>query len=146
MEREPTDMAYSSIFMEEFTDLHDLYVVPNELCVIAGDIKIHMETQTANAKQLKELVDLYDLDQHVKVPTPVACHSLDVIITPRKDGFLKDLELSHLDLSDHFLIESKLYKWVPLSKKYYCHSLKHVFWPFQGYKTQRSPFWPQSPR
>ena len=95
-------------FMDELSELLDLYVITNDLCVIAGDFNIHMETETANAKQLKTMLELYGLHQHIKDPTHVKGHTLDLIITPTKDGFLKDIEIAHLDLSDHFLIDFKL--------------------------------------
>ena len=95
-------------FMDEFPDLLDAYIISKDLCVIAGDFNIHVETQTANAKQFNELLDLYGLHQHVLEPTHVKGHTLDLVITPKKDGFLKDVEISPLDLSDHFLIDFKL--------------------------------------
>ena len=95
-------------FMDEFSELLDIYMIPNDLCVIAGDINIHFETQAANAKQFKELLDLYGLQQHIEDPTHLKGHTLDVVITPKKDGFLKEVEISHLDLSDHFLVDFKL--------------------------------------
>ena len=95
-------------FMDEFSELLDQYVIYHDLCVIAGDFNIHVETQTANAKQLRELLDLYNLKQHVKDPTHIKGHTLDLVITPTKDGFLENIEISQLDLSDHFLIDFKL--------------------------------------
>ena len=62
-------------FMDEFSELLDQYVISNDLCVIAGDFNIHMETQTANAKQLKKLLDLYGLQQHIKDPTHIKGHT-----------------------------------------------------------------------
>ena len=95
-------------FMDEFSELLDQYVISNDLCVIAGDFNIHMETQTANANQLKELLDAYGLQQHIKDPTHIKGHTLDIVITSTRDGFMKDVEISNLDLSDHFLIDFKL--------------------------------------
>ena len=95
-------------FMDEFSELLDLYMISNDLCVIAGDINIHVETHNADAKKFKELLDLYDLDQHVDVPTHVKGHTLDVVITPKKDGFLSNVNVTHIDLSHHSLIDFKL--------------------------------------
>ena len=63
-----------------------------------------METGDANAKQMKELFNLYDMKQHVDVPTHIKGHTLDLVITPNKDAFLKDLRVTEIDLSHHFLV------------------------------------------
>ena len=98
------EVAFSTFF-DEYTELLNLYVVSNEHFVIAGDINIHMETEEASAKRMQELLDLYDLKQHVDEPTHIKGHTLDVVITPNKDTFLADLHVTEIDLSHHFLID-----------------------------------------
>ena len=95
----------TSTFIEEFTDLLDLFAVSNENLIIAGDINIHVETETIYAKNFKELIDLYGLRQHINVPTHVKGHTLDLVITPNKKSYLKDINITELDLSHHFLID-----------------------------------------
>ena len=66
----------TAIFIDEFTELLDLYTVSNENFIIAGDVNIHVETESLYAKQFKELIDLYDLKQHIDKPTHVKGHTL----------------------------------------------------------------------
>ena len=79
-------------FFDEFTELLNLYVVSNDNFVIAGDLNIHTETETPDAKQFKELLDIYNLEQHITEPTHVKGHTLDVVITPNKNPYLTDLK------------------------------------------------------
>ena len=68
-------------FIDEFSELLDLYTVPYEHCVIAGDLNIHFESEDSNSKQFKDILQLYDLKQHVSCPTHVKGHTLDLVIT-----------------------------------------------------------------
>ena len=82
----------------------DQYAVVNDDIIIAGDINIHMETNSNHAKQLTELLNWYDLKQNVTEPTHIRGHLLDVIITPNKENYIHSNEIMEIDLSDHFLI------------------------------------------
>ena len=92
-------------FMDEVAELFDLYVVPNEDFVIAGDLNLHMETESFYVKQFKDLLDVYDLKQHVVDPTHVKGHTLDVVITPNRVPYVTDIRVTELDLIHHFLID-----------------------------------------
>ena len=47
---------------------------------------------------------MYNLEQHVDLPTHIKGHTLDVVITPDKQQFLSDINITEIDLSQHFLI------------------------------------------
>ena len=47
-------------FLEEFAELLDLYTLTNEHFVIAGDINIHVETDSADSNKFREMLDIYD--------------------------------------------------------------------------------------
>ena len=72
------------VFFTELAELLDEIVVSNEHYVIAGDVNIHMETSDGHAKQLRELLDLYDTNQHIDKPTHEDGHTLDVIFAPNR--------------------------------------------------------------
>ena len=97
-----------SVFMEEFSELLGMYTIPNEHYVIAGDFNIHVESDDSNAKQLKELLDMYDLHQHISSPTHNKGHTLDLVITSRDPNLLTDVNVTEIDLSHHYLIDFKL--------------------------------------
>ena len=73
-----------SEFMTEFADLMESFVVLNEHFVIAGDVNIHLETDECAARRLKDLIELFDLKQHMVGPTHIMGHTIDVIFTPNK--------------------------------------------------------------
>ena len=95
-------------FIEEVSELFDRYVVPNEELVIAGDFNIHMETESVYAKEFKDLLHLYDLRLHIDEPTHVKGHTLDLVVTPNKESYIRDLIVTKIDLSHHFLIDFSL--------------------------------------
>jgi hypothetical protein len=49
-------------------------------------------------------VDIYNLKQHVDVPTHIKGHTLDIVITPKKPC-VECLCVTNIDLSHHFLID-----------------------------------------
>ena len=79
-----------SIFFDEFAELLDLYAVSNEDFVIAGDVNIHVETDSLYSTKFREVLNLYNLKQHVQGPTHREGHTVDVIITPNHDSYLRN--------------------------------------------------------
>ena len=63
-----------------------------------------METDDASSNKFNDLIDMYDLKQHVEVPTHIKGHTLDVVITPNKNS-LRNLRVTSYDLSHHSLID-----------------------------------------
>lgn len=98
------DIAVSTFF-DEMAELLDQYAVENEDIIIAGDINIHMETESTHTKQFTDLLQLYNLKENVFDPTHEKGHTLDVIVTPNKEHYIHDIEITDTDLSDHFLID-----------------------------------------
>ena len=94
-----------SIFMDELAELFDLYAVPNDSFIIAGDINIHVETESLYSTRFNDMLDLYDLRQHIQEPTHRKGHTLDVVITPNKDSYLSKVNITETDVSDHFLVD-----------------------------------------
>ena len=92
------------VFLNDIAELFDEYVVSNEHFIIAGDINIHVETADLYSRQFDELLDLYDLKQHVSKPTHSKGHTLDVILAPNRENYLHGIDMSTIDISDHFLV------------------------------------------
>ena len=93
----------AATFFEEFTELLDSYALSNEFFIIAGDTNIHMDTETNVANQMKDLLDSYNLMQHIDCATHIKGHTLDLVITP-KNVSIQDVCVKNIDLSHHFLI------------------------------------------
>ena len=93
-----------AVFLEEFPELLELYTILNEDFIIAGDINIHVETDESSSVKFQEIIDMFDLKQHVTGPTHIKGHTIDVIIT-RNDKSVTDVEIYQYNLSHHFLID-----------------------------------------
>ena len=99
-----------SDFIKEFSELLEQYAVLNEDFVIAGDINIHVETEDSPSRKFEELINLFNLKQHVVGPTHIMGHTIDVIITPNKEFYVHDVVVKEIDLSHHFLMKEKQQK------------------------------------
>ena len=78
----------TATFFEEFqTYLSHAVQTPHSL-LIAGDFNIHMDINTdADAIRMCDVLSMYDLTQHVTVPTHISGHILDLIITRYNRNF-----------------------------------------------------------
>lgn len=94
-----------TVFHDEFFELLEMYTVLNEDFIIAGDINIHVETDDASSKKFHEIIDLFDLKQHVTGPTHIKGHTIDVIITRNDKSAVSDIVITNYSLSHHFLID-----------------------------------------
>ena len=93
-----------TVFLNDLAELLDEIVVPNEHFMIAGDVNIHVEKSDQYAKRFHELLDLYNVRQHIDKPTHSEGHTLDVVLTPNKKDYLDEITVTSLDLSDHSLV------------------------------------------
>ena len=73
--------------------------------MIAGDINIHVESEEPASRKFRELMDLFELKQHVVDPTHVMGHTIDVVITRNKNNLTSDVVVTNYKLSHHFLID-----------------------------------------
>lgn len=64
--------------------LEEVVVCPEELLII-GDFNFHMDTADRDAAQFGSLLELFNLKQHVTVPTHTSGHILDLVLS-RKDA------------------------------------------------------------
>ena len=70
------------VFLEEFSVLLQEAVIRPEELLICGDFNFHMDNKADwNATRFGELLDLFNLKQHVCVPTHERGHILDLVIT-----------------------------------------------------------------
>ncbi len=82
-----------------------MYTVLNEDFIIAGDINIHVETDDAPSRKFHEIIDIFDLKQHVCGPTHIKGHTIDVIITRNNKSAVHNVVITKYNLSHHFLID-----------------------------------------
>ena len=90
-------------FFTEFTQL--LQMTISEKCIIAGDINIHCDNaDDRHTKQLKNLLEAFNLTQFISEPTHKKGHTLDVVIARLEDTAIGDVEVEDSGLSDHYLL------------------------------------------
>ena len=71
----------SSVFFEEFPSLLESIVMCTEVLVISGDFDFHLDDPSDNAgKTITDLLETFDLSQHVTTPTHSSGHILDLLI------------------------------------------------------------------
>ena len=93
------------IILQELTQLLELMIVSHERVIIAGDVNIHTETDGSFSKQFADILDMFNMIQHVKEPTHIKGHTLDIVATFRNDPIVSGVEVNDYDISHHYLID-----------------------------------------
>ena len=76
--------------------------------LIVGDFNFHYESSTdPDTNQLKEIIDVSNLEQFVTSPTHISGHVLDLIIARASDNLVESVKVDCL-LTDHAAIHCKL--------------------------------------
>ena len=98
-------ICISVTFLEEITQLFESVIPLHDCVVVAGDINIHTETNELYSKQFRDILDMFNMIQHVKVPTHTMGHTLDIVATYINNPVVSDIVVSEYDVSHHFLID-----------------------------------------
>ena len=79
-----TDQQFNnSNFIDQFTDLLTEELPKHQDLIIIGDINIHLnDSEDQDAQTLLNTIAVFNLKQHVDIPTHNLGHALDMIITP----------------------------------------------------------------
>jgi ribosome biogenesis protein Nip4 len=112
MYRPPLRGQNSSIennFFNDFSTLAEqLATAPGRLAIV-GDLNLHMDDScNVNAKKFHDILESFNLKQHVSSPTHNRGHILDLIITRAEDCLVSDIVVKHPVLSDHLAVHCKL--------------------------------------
>ena len=99
-------------FINEFDQLLQSLVVMNAYLVISGDFNIWWGSSSDDAVRFRDLLDSFDLSQHVTMPTNSFNHILDLVVTSKyaqssKVPFkpsISDVTVNDVSLSDHYLV------------------------------------------
>ena len=106
----PPDNNSCLLFFEEFSRLlEQIAAEPSGCLLITGDFNFHMDDpDNANAKRFADLLESYDLKQHVNCGTHTSGHTLDLVITRSDDSLIKDTKVKDPVISDHLAINCVL--------------------------------------
>ena len=101
--------ASSATFLSEFSDLlESLITTPAEL-IITGDFNFHVDLPSApSTVPFLDLLNTFDLSQHVNFPTHSAGHTLDLFLTRSSSNIISSISSADPSLSDHCAIIASL--------------------------------------
>ena len=78
----PSSQPVTSKFIEEFSSLLETIAIYSSTIVITGDFNLHLDDSDApHVTNFIQLLDAFNLRQHVREPTHVGGHTLDLVIT-----------------------------------------------------------------
>ena len=71
-----------SDFLHDIVTLFEMLVTTKENFILAGDVNIHMdEDGDTYTNKFKDILDSFNMIQHIDFPTHIQGHTLDVIVT-----------------------------------------------------------------
>ena len=94
--------------LEEIVQLFESLVALKDDILLAGDMNIHMETDELYAGRFKDILDNFNITQHVHFPTHIQGHTLDIIATFGETPQVTNVEASGYDISHHHLIDFQI--------------------------------------
>ena len=93
-------------FFEELTQMLESLITAYDCVIIAGDVNIHTETNDSYSRQFADILDMFNMTQHIKNPTQKKGHTLDIVATFNDKPLVSNVEIvEYDDVSDHFLID-----------------------------------------
>ena len=96
------------MFFDDFSHyLNYVSTTPGYLQLV-GDFNLHVDTSDHVAKRFVNLLQSFNLVQHVNSETHPNGHTLDLVITRCDENFLSKLETFNPLLSDHLLVHCHL--------------------------------------
>ena len=95
----------AGVFFHEFAEYLESVVMSSDKLLITGEFNFHMDVPTdPNNIHFRDLLDAMGLVQHVKQPTHIHGHTLDLIITRQSDDFTAEEPLFDRFIFDHVAV------------------------------------------
>ena len=93
-------------FFEEFTQMIEVLITAYDSLIIAGDVNIHTETDESYSRQLADILDMFNMVQHIQQPTHNMGHTLDIVATFQEKPRVSNISVNeYIEVSDHFLVD-----------------------------------------
>jgi len=109
-----------TLFLDEFSSLLELFSIAPGKLIIIGDFNIHIDvSDDGNAKMFMDLLQSFNLTQHVSSPTHKGNHILDLIITRTHESCVTNVFVHDPAISDHSVIHCNLNVSKPLNPNKY---------------------------
>lgn len=98
----------SNSFFDEFTELLSKHILLPGKLLLLGDFNIHWNKPTDSCTlKLRDILDSFQLRQHVCEPTHTSGNTLDLVISRQDDDVVRDVAVTDM-ISDHAVINIKL--------------------------------------
>ena len=96
-------------FIDEFADFASHMITQPGLPIVLGDFNYHVDDEAnRDGQHFLQLMDAFDLKQHITTRTHRNGHTLDLIITRALDGIVKRHEVKDCGFPDHYLVSADL--------------------------------------
>lgn len=96
-------------FTESRAFLEEINNEPGRL-LISGDFNFHIDdVNNNNSKKFLELINDFNLKQHVTQTTHIDNHILDLIITRHNDDIVHSISVQDPGISDHYAVHAKIH-------------------------------------
>ena len=77
----------------------------DETFILAGDVNIHLDDKNDfYTKQFNDIMEMFNLVQHVNFATHKLGHTFDFVVTPADSPIIENIKATNVDLSDHYMI------------------------------------------
>ena len=94
-----------SLFLDEFSTFLEKVITTTKPLTIVGDFNFHLDDVNQKAAvRFQELLDVFNLKQHVRDPTYKNGHTLDLVITRADEEPVGNVRVSEPAISDHCAI------------------------------------------
>ena len=95
----------TALFLEELTMLLETLIASDETFILAGDVNIHLDDKNDfYTKQFNDIMEMFNLVQHVNFATHKLDHTLDFVVTQADSPVIENIKATNVDLSDHYMI------------------------------------------
>ena len=111
------------VFLAEFASLLEQLAANSDNLLIVGDFNFHLDdSKNTDVIKLHNLLESFNLKQHVATPTHYRGHTLDLIITRSEDDLVDGMVVRDPTLSDHFAVHCTLKLTKPRAEQ---HEIKY---------------------
>ncbi len=94
-----------AVFLDQIVALLEILVSSNECIIIAGDVNIHLDEDELYSTRFRDILDTFNIHQHVNFSTHRLGHTLDMIATFKDNPAITNIVANEYDVSHHFLVD-----------------------------------------
>ena len=112
-----------SVFFQEFPSLLEKLAIAAGSLLMVGDFNFHGEDcNDRSAQRFLQLLETFNMEQHIREPTHRSGHTLDLMITRAEENIASNFSVHDPTISDHFAVLCTLVlRKVPFERKRLCY-------------------------